>query len=209
MTTMQKKVIFASVLAFSLATLSGILQPQIFAEETDEKQYTKANNVEIHTAFNFRAGIEESGGFQTYEQISGFDKNAESPIFKLKGTVDSDRVYLYEAADMAFQRGTSDTQHNYGQFDVDVYLHKEGVTLRHFKYADCSISDYKVTTLFDKEEGWTTSKGFATIDEFEFSCSGYKPNNPLLDLTKSNDYKSDTQSSLDLKDTQTWSDVYR
>ncbi len=55
----------------------------------------------------------------------------------------------------------------------------------------------------------TTSKGFATIDEFEFECSGYKPNNPLFDLMKTNGYTSNQESSLDLRDTQTWSDLYR
>ncbi len=209
MTTIQKKLILASVLTISLVTLVGMSQPQIFAEETNEKQYTKANDIAIHTVFSFRAAIEESDGFQVYKQMSGFDRDSESPAFKLEGVMDFDRPHLYEAADMAFKRGISNTQHNYAQFDVDVYLHKDGTTLRHFKYADCSVSDYKVVTLFDKEEGWTTSKGFATIDEFEFECSGYNPNNPLFDLMKTNGYHAETISSLDLRDTQTWSDLYR
>jgi len=209
MITIQEKIVFALVLTISLVTLSGIAQPQIFAEETEEKQYTKANDVAIHTVFGFREGIEESDGFQVYKQMSGFDRDSESPTFKLEGVVDFDRAYLYEAADMAFKRGISNAQHNYAQFDVDVYLHKDGVTLRHFKYTDCSVSDYKVITLFDKEEGWTTSKGFATIDEFEFECSGYNPNNPLFDLMKTNGYTANQVSSLDLRDTQTWSDLYK
>lgn len=209
MITIQKKIVLASVLIVSLVTLSGIAQPQIFAEETEEKQYTKANDVAIHTVFGFREAIEESDGFQVYKQMSGFDRNSESPTFKLEGVMDFDRAHLYEAADMAYLRGTSNVQHMYGQFDVDVYLHKNGETLRHFKYSDCSVSDYKVVTLFDKEEGWTTSKGFATIDEFEFECSGYTPNNPLIDLMKTNGYTSNQESSLDLRDTQTWSDLYK
>jgi len=78
MTTIQKKLILASVLIVSLVTLSVLVQPQIFAEETDEKQYTKANNVAIHTVFSFREGIEESDGFQVYKQMSGFDRDSES-----------------------------------------------------------------------------------------------------------------------------------
>ncbi len=209
MVRMQKKIILASVLTISLVTLFGMTQPQIFAEETDEKQYTKANDVAIHTVFSFREAIEESDGFQVYKQMSGFDRDSESPAFKLEGVMDFDRAYLYEAADMTFLRGSSNIQHMYGQFDVDVYLHKNGETLRHFKYSDCSVSDYKVVTLFDKEEGWTTSKGFATIDEFEFECSGYEPNNPLINLMKTNGYHANTESSLDLRDTQTWSDLYK
>lgn len=146
-----------------------------------EKQYTKANDVSIHTVFSFREKIEESDGFQAYTQVSGFDRSSGPPIFKLEGVMDSDRAYLYKAVDTIFQRGVSNTQHDYGQFDVDVYLHKDDIPLRHFKYVDCSVNDYKITTLFDKEEGWTSNKGFATIDEFVFECSGYKPINPLLD----------------------------
>ena len=208
MITMQK-IVLTSVLAISLVTLFGMIQQQIFAEETDEKQYTKANDIAIHTVFSFRDGVEESDGFQVFKQISGFNRDTESAAFKLEGIMNFDRAYLYEAADMTFQRGVTNIQHNYGQFNVDVYLHKDGLTLRHFKYVDCSISDYKVDTLFDKEEGWTTSKGFATIDEFEFNCSGYKPNNPLFDLMKTNGYHANSQSSLDLKDTQNWSDLFR
>ena len=209
MITIQKKLTLVSVLAISLVALVGMAQPQSFAEETEEKQYTKANDIAIHTVFEFRGAIEESDSFQVYTQMSGFDRDSESPAFKLEGVMDFDRPHLYEAADVSFERGIHNTQHNYGQFDVDVYLHKDGQTLRHFKYADCSIGDYKVVTLFDKEEGWTTSKGFAIIDEFEFECSGYTPNNPLIDLKKTNGYRAETTSSLDLRDTQTWSDLYR
>jgi len=209
MITIQQKILLASILMISLVTLSGIVQQQIFAEETDEKQYTRANDVAIHTVFGFSKAIEESDGFQVYEQMSGFDINSEHPIFKLKGVMDFGRTYLYEASDMTYYRGISNSQHDYGQFDVDVFLHKDGVTLRHFKYSDCKVSDYKVVTLFDKEEGWTTSKGFATIDEFEFECNGYKPINSLFDLMKINVYKANTESSLDLRNTQTWSDLYK
>lgn len=206
--TVTKKIILASIIIASLAILVGTTQVnQIVAEESDDKKYTKANDVAIHTVFTFREAIEESDGFQVYKQMSGFDRQSESPKFKLEGVVDFDRVYLYEAADMAYHRGIAESQHQYGQFDVDIYLHKEGMTLRHFKYTDCAVSDYEVTTLFDKEEGWTTSKGFAIIDEFEFQCSGYKPNNPLYDLMKTNGYKVSSQSSLELDNNMpTWED---
>ncbi len=187
----------------------GVTLQQISAEETDEKQYARANDITIHTEFIFRDAVEKSDGFQIYEQVSGFDQTSDSPVFKLIGAVDYDRTYLYEAADMTFQRGVINTQHDYGQFDADVYLQKEGVTFRHFEYFDCSISEYRVVTLFDKEEGWFTSKGFATVDEFEFECNGYKPNNPLFDSVNASNGKANTQSSMDLKDTQSWSDIYK
>ena len=46
-------------------------------------------------------------------------------------------------------------------------------------------------------------------DEFEFTCSGYHPNNPLYDLMKTNGYMvktgSDTVNDLNVNP-QTWED---
>ncbi|QMU53438.1 MAG: hypothetical protein GKS07_08030 [Nitrosopumilus sp.] len=209
MNGIKKKFILASLLGVSLVALFGVAQQQISADEDDERQYPTANDIEIHTVFSFRDAVEESDSFQIYDQVSGFDRGAESPVFTLQGAVDYDRVHLYEAADMTFLHGPSETNHDYGQFDVDVYLHKDGTVFRYFKYSDCSVISYKVQTLFDKEEGWFTSKGFATVDQFQFACNGYKPNNPVFDAVNSSDEKADTQSSLDLKNTQTWADSYR
>ena len=209
-TRTKKKFVLASLFTVSLLAMLAVTRQQISAEETEKKQqYTRANYVSIHTVFTFRDAIEESDGFQIYEQVSGFDRVSDSPVFKLKGAVNYERMYLYEAVDMTYHRGLNTIQHDYGQFDVDVYLQKDGTTFRHFEYSDCNILDYKVTTLFDKEEGWTTSKGFATIDEFEFECNGYQPHNPLFDLMNAYSYKASTKNSIDLRDAQTWSEEYR
>lgn len=207
--TIQKKIIFASVFAVSLAVLSVMVQPQIFAEETEESQYTKANNVAVHTVFTFHDAVEESDGFQVFSQTSGFNRELELPSFKLEGIVDYGRENLYKAADMTYKFGPTNINQDMGEFNVDVYLHTDGTVIRHFQYDDCGVTDYKIVTLFDKEEGWTTSKGFATLDEFEFECNGYKPLNPLYDLVKTNGYHANTENSLDLRDTQTWSDLYK
>ena len=210
MTMTKKKFVLASLLTVSLVAMLGVTQQQISAEETDEKQYVRGNDVTIHTAFTFRDAVEKSDGFQIFEQVSGFDRISDSAVFNLAGAVNYDRMYLYEAADMTFQRGVTNTQHDYGQFDVDIYLQKDGTTFRHFEYSDCNIIDYTVDTMFDKEEGWTTSKGFTTIDEFEFECNGYMPHNPLFESMNAADrYNASTESSMDLRDTQSWSDVYK
>ncbi len=211
MTTTRKTFAVASLFTVSLNAMFGIAtsQQQISAEENDEKQYPRANDVEVHTEFTFRDAVEISDGFQIYEQVSGFDRINDSAVFKLTGAVDYDRMYLYEAADMTFVRGVTNVQHDYGQFDVTVRLQKDGTAFRTFEYTDCSIIDYKVDTLTDKEEPWFTSKGFATVDEFEFECNGYAPVNPLFDSVVSAGNVASTQSSMDLRDTQTWSDSYR
>jgi hypothetical protein len=64
--------------------------------------------------FSFRGAVEEYDSFQVYDQVSGFDRGVESPAFTLQGAVDYNRVYLYEAADMTFLHGPSETNPNYG-----------------------------------------------------------------------------------------------
>lgn len=192
------------MLAVSLMSISLVMQPQIFAAEEEKTDYTKTNNVAIHTVFTFREAVEESDSFQAYTQLSGFDRSEESPTFSLVGEMGFDRAYLYEAADMTLDRGIDNIQHEYGQFDVNVYLHKEGTAIRQFSYTDCKVTDYHVSTLFDKEEGWNSSKGFATTDNFEFECNGFKPTNPIYETLTGEAYNGISQSSMDLKDTSSW-----
>ena len=168
----------------SLATLAGITQPLAFAEEPHESQYTQANQVELYTEFTFRETLEKSYGFQVYDQISGYS-SADVPSFKLEGHVSADKLYLYEAVDSTYSLG-NDHFSNYGQFDVDIYLQQGESVVRHFNYVDCRVTDYEVTTLFDKEEGWNTSKGFAVIDIFTFECVGFHPYSPMYELMKNN-----------------------
>ena len=184
MNTIQNKIILTSILVISLATLAGIAQPLVFAEEQHESQYTQANQVELYTEFTFREAVEKSYGFQVYNQISGFGGESH-PSFKLEGHVSADKLYLYEAVDSTHSVG-SDHFSKYGQFDVDIYLQQGESVFRHFNYVDCKVIDYKVTTLFDKEEGWNTSKGFAVIDEFTFECAGFHPYSPMYELMKNN-----------------------
>ena len=184
MNTIQNKTILTSILVISLVTLVGITQPLAFAEEPHESQYTQANQVEIYTEFSFREAVEKSYGFQVYNQISGFGGESH-PSFKLEGHVSAEKLYLYEAVDSTHSVGGNHFS-KYGQFDVDIYLQQGESVFRHFSYVDCRVTDYQVTTLFDKEEGWNTSKGFAVIDEFTFECAGFHPYSPMYELMKNN-----------------------
>ena len=104
-----------------------------------------------------------------------------------------DTPMLYEATDQASKYGPRGYFFTYREFDVNVYLHQDGETIRQFNYVNCRVSDYKVDTLFDKEEGWH-GKGFAIVDEFKFTCMGYTPQNPLYNLMKTNGYEVDLSS---------------
>ncbi len=187
--------IAAIAIIVSIAIIFGTNQ-NIAAEEKEDP-YPAANDVKIHTVMSFKQGVEESDGFQAFIQSKGFNREKESPQFQLIGVVDADKRLLYNAADVAYQRGLTDQNHEYTDFDVDVYL-QNGMALRSFHYADCRITDYKVSTDYDKEEGWF-GKGFATLDTFTFTCAGYNPDNPLEKYYNQHE-EAKTTSSLDLKE---------
>ncbi|HXV37977.1 MAG TPA: hypothetical protein VD699_00170 [Nitrosopumilaceae archaeon] len=191
----QKITSIATIAIISLIVIGVANQNnETLAEETKDP-YPAANNVKIHTVMTFNQGVEESDGFQVFIQNKGFNEEKETPQFQLIGAVDSDKRMLYNTADYTFERGLSDQNHQYSNFDVDVYL-KNGIPIRAFHYADCRITDYKVFTDYDKEEGWF-GKGFATLDSFTFTCAGYQPSNPLEESYNQHE-KVKTTSSLDL-----------
>lgn len=172
-------------------------QIKVYTAEEKEDPYPAANDVKIHTVMTFKQGVEESDGFQVFIQNKGFNEERETPQFQLIGVVDADKRLLYNTADYTFERGLSDQNHEYSNFDVDVYL-RNGIPLRTFHYSDCRVTDYKVFTDYDKEEGWF-GKGFATLDSFAFTCNGYQPEN-ILEKYYNQHEKAKTTSSLDLKE---------
>lgn len=193
-----------------IATVIVVLGHQDYVVAEEKEKHKFADNVAIHTVFTFRQGVEESDSFQVFTQKNGFDRVRGSAEFELRGTLDTNRMILYDAADTTFYRGLHDQNHDYAQFDVDVYLHRDGTTLRQFHYEDCRVVDYHVITEYDKEEGWM-GKGFAVEDKFKFQCNGYQPVNSLTDLAKTNGFTAPekTMSSSELKDTSSWSPSFR
>ncbi len=195
------------IATLSIVSISGFQFNEIVAEENDDTPYTFTNEVEILVVFNGQKGTLETDGFQIFKQLSGFDKNNEAPKFKLEGAVSDKHPILYEAADYTFEKQGMTGNGPYDQFSVDVILHKDGSVFRQFSYTNCALDYYEVDTLFDKEEGWNTSKGFTILDEFTFACSGYKPSNPTFELQKTNGYSLGSVSTMDLEtDLLTWED---
>ena len=197
----QATIISTLSILLAVTVLLGAGQlTEIVAEE--KEGYKTANGVEIKTYFKANGEILDSD-FQVYKQEKpnnnrqkNFASNNGAPMFTLEGVVNEDRAYLYEAADQAFINGATSSSFPYSEMDIKIILEKEGIPLRQFNYYKCKVADYQVETLFDKEEGWF-GKGFATVDKFKFSCQGYSPQNPLMDLENTHE-EADTISSMDL-----------
>lgn len=174
----------------------GITQAADLILDTSVDKYNYADDVAITAIFDFY-NTQEMYSFEVFRQLEGFNQETEHPIFVLERVV-GDTPTLHKAVDEAFKY-PSDTSRwfDWRFFDVKIIVSKDGEHLRAFQYTKCEVEDYKVLTRFDPSEAWQTSQGFATIDSYEFNCSGYEPLNPSQ--TEGLVKKADTQSSLDLE----------
>ncbi len=186
------------IVTLAVVSMSGFQLNEIVAEETSEKKgYTFAENTKITAIFSFYDGTEISD-FEVFEQESGYDLD-HTPIFKLERIVGHTPM-LHQISDMAHKYYRSSTDNLYHDFDVTILLAQEGNVIRQYEYQSCDITDNKVETLFDKEEGWNTSKGFAVIDKYEFTCFGYTPYSPTYYEMTNNHEKSKTVSSITMEE---------
>ena len=82
----------------------------------------------------------------------------------------------------------------------------DGQVIRGFNYVNCRAINYDVDTNANKEESYSKNK-FALENLFDFECQGYHPNNPTYDAMYTLE-QADTESSLDLRNTDRWSPLF-
>lgn len=187
------------VATLAIGSVTGFQLDEIIAEESSEKKYTMANDVQIAGVFSFADGHSELINFQVFTQETGFKRATESATFELVKELNDESPLLYKAADKAWKYSDVAGMDYMTDFDTTILLAQGGEVVRQFDYSGCTVEEYEVKTLFDKEEGWTTSKGFAVIDKFEILCEGYTPVNPTYEKTNGFTVKkADTKSTLDL-----------
>ncbi len=186
------------IATLALASIAGFQLNEIVAEETSEKKgYTFAENTKITAVFSFNGGT-EIADFEVFEQESGFDLN-QTPVFELERIVGNTPM-LHKVSDMAHTYSRTTVNNAYNDFDVKILLAQDGNVIRQYDYTSCDITNNIVKTLHDKEEGWNTSKGFAVIDKYEFTCSGYTPYSPVYYEMTNNVKKADTVSSTNMEE---------
>lgn len=169
-------------------------------------------DVKIKALFHFnKDGVEEVDSFRIINQLGGYGKG-ETIQFQLLGGVGADKPKLYTATDMTFFTGHQAITDDYREFNVDVYLYQRGSehAFRHFFYEDCDVVGYSVATLHDGDETFSGQTKFVLADAFTFQCLGFQPHCPMCIVIAAIDAPEVmTTSSMDLRDTQTWKDVYR
>ncbi|MFQ5572982.1 MAG: hypothetical protein ACE5EJ_01890 [Nitrosopumilaceae archaeon] len=169
-------------------------------------------DVKIKALFHFnKDGLEIVDSFRIINQLGGYGQ-AETIQFQLLGGVGGDKAKLYTATDMTYALGHLSVTDDYREFDVDVYLYHrgDGHAFRHFFYEDCDVVGYSVATLHDGDETFSGQTKFVLADAFTFSCLGFQLHCPICIMMGADEaIKAETQSSKDLRETQTWRDIYR
>lgn len=189
----------SAAVVLSIASITGFQLTEIIAEETEDAGYEFAEGLKITGVFKFRDGTEVYP-FEVFNQETGF-KNRETYVFALEKIVGQTPL-LHKAADLSYHYRNSPQEQkiNY-EFDASIVLSNGGDQKRVFDYSRCYVSDYEVSTDFDKEEGWM-GKGFAVKDNFEIACSSYEPLNPIYESMNAITEKATAKSSMDYQQSQ-------
>ena len=188
MTTQKLKTtsIIAAIAIASIALIVNLSQT-VNVQAVDPP---KGNNVYIfgegvypQATFNFRSGT-VTYDFQLYDMTNnlfgttanGFTSTRTiSPEFTLVKVV-GDTPYLHKAVDQTFENGGKTiSEYDYKMFDVTIEMIQAENSLRAIEYKDCSITNYKINTRTDNEEGYTTGgkTGFAVVETYTFACNGF------------------------------------
>jgi|GEM_PF-864143 len=186
----------ATVAILSIALVVGLSETQTTTAAdgpNGNDAYIFADGVSPEATFKFqeKTVTYEFQGFNTVSNLfgnsGGFQTNNATPEFTLQKIV-GPTPYLHRAVDETYeQKGSMARQeYPYQKFDVVVKLKMGGESVRTLKYGDCSVSNYKITAEFDKEEGYTTGgkTGFALLETYTFQCMGFKPSSPIYDTMK-------------------------
>ncbi len=170
-------------------SVSTVWKSTFVTTEYPATPYKFAENIRTFITFEFDGGIEKIE-FPYFEVTSGFSEQNGNvdPEFLVEGTM-FDHPLLNKAIDNARNVSGLSTGSNV-DFDATVELTKvneseNGETsyeiLRTLDYRDCRVISAEMTTLFDKEEGFTGKSGFAYVEQIGFSCSGLNPSNNSID----------------------------
>lgn len=156
---------------------------------TGNEMYPFAEDVYPVVTFKFR-DARVTHDFQLFDttnnlfstSASGFSTKQVAPEFVLQKVV-GDTPYLHKAVDQTFEMGGRNSMQDYPykEFDVTVDLVRADQTLRTFDYAKCSVSNYKISSQFDKAESFTGKDAFAILEQYTFVCQGYSTSSPIYD----------------------------
>ena len=145
-----------------------------------ESGFKFANDMKTSVTFMFENGAEKIE-FPVFNLVSGYQESGENVVaeFQVEGVLDYYPL-LYSAIDKSRQVSGLTTATNVA-FDTLVEFTNGESTLRGIDYSDCRVSDARITTQTDKEEGFTGKSGFVIVHQLIFTCSGMNGVNMYYD----------------------------
>jgi hypothetical protein len=145
-----------------------------------QTQFKFAEDAKTFVTFKFDDGSEKIE-IPIFELTAGFAENNDSgPSFYIENIVINEHLLLDNAINKA--RNTSNLPSTYNNdFDTLVEFTNNGEVVRGLEFNDCTVSGFMIDTYQDKEEGYTGKRGFALIEQIDFTCAGLKPQNPLYE----------------------------
>ena len=145
-----------------------------------ESEFNFANNMRTSMTFMFDSGIEKIE-FPVFNLISGYEESSENVVseFQVEGVLDYYPL-LYHAIDQSRKVSGLSTASNL-DFDARAEFTNGESVLRGIDFSSCRISDAKITTQTDKEEGFTGKSGFVIVHQMTFTCSGMNGINMYYD----------------------------
>ena len=153
------------------------LMPTESITDFGESGFTFANGMKTSVTLVFDDGAEKIE-FPVFNLISAYEENPNTPEFSVEGVLDYYPL-LYRAIDNSREVfGVGSTSNL--DFDALVEFTNGKDVIRGLEFRDCIISDAKISTQTDKEEGFTGKSGFVIVNQFGFTCAGISPINPKL-----------------------------
>lgn len=138
------------------------------------------DDIRTFVTFEFDKGIEKIE-FPVFQLTSGYGENTRnvSVSFTSEGIV-GNHPLLNDAIETTrkvsgFKSGSNT------DFEAQVQFVSGDKILREIEFRDCRIDSYKLTTLYDNEEGFTGKSGYAHVDSLGVECIGMSPKNPTYE----------------------------
>ncbi|MDX1595549.1 MAG: hypothetical protein R3327_01265, partial [Nitrosopumilaceae archaeon] len=142
-----------------------------------ESGFKFANDMRTTVTFLFDAGTEKIE-FPIFNLISAYQESTDNVTaeFEVEGLLDNYPL-LYNAVEDSIDVSGIGSSSN-TDFEAIVEFHNGDETIRGIDFTDCRVTDAKIVTKADKEEGFTGKSGFAVANQFGFQCAGLKGLNP-------------------------------
>ena len=148
-----------------------------------ESEFRFANDMKTSVTFIYDYGTEQIE-FPVFNLVSAYVESVDNVVaeFKVEGLLEHYPL-LYRAIDNSRAVSGNSYASNI-DFDVLVEFTNGEKTLRGFEFSSCIVSDAKITTQRDKEEGFTGKSAFVLVHQLGFVCSGLSPVNMYYDELK-------------------------